>query len=278
MQQIFSIQTGQNESLNLSEIIQKELKFSKEKTEKLIFQGSVWNDKRNLRLKNKDQIISNELIFLNVPEFPINEYTLDINNIKYEDDEILIVYKEPGINTCQTPFSDIDCLTSGIQKYYNKKKIDYTVFTINRLDKPTKGLVFYAKNKKVEIQLHQMFKNRKVKKLYLALTPKFEISKNEFIFSDKLTWKNKIQEAASYVKFIKEKDGFYYFVVYPMTGRTHQIRKHFKSYLHPIVGDALYGGYSREDEMELTCFKYIFNHPVSEKRIEVEFIPEKYKC
>ena len=278
MMKRYYIQTKKDKKIKLLDAIKDNLNLSREEAEKLIYQGSVWNSKRNVRLKDKNRLIQNELICINKPEFPILEYTLDINNIKYEDDDFIIVYKEAGLNTCQTPLSDIDCLTHGVQKYIIDKKIDYSVSTINRLDKPTKGLVFYAKNKKTEITLHEMFKARKIKKLYLCLTPQFKLEKESYIIKDQLEWKGKLSEAITYIKFLKDINRKYYFIVYPLTGRTHQIRKHFQKYLIPIYGDALYGDYSREDEMELICISYCFKHPYRGKRLNIEFIPDKYKC
>jgi 23S rRNA pseudouridine1911/1915/1917 synthase len=278
MMKKYYVQLKQTNILSLNEAIQKYLKFSKEKTEKLIFQGSVWNNKQNTRLKDKNIIFKNELIVINDPEFPIEEYTLSEKNIKYEDEHFIIYFKEGGVNTCPTPFSDIDCIAHGVQKYYDKKNIKYNVSTINRLDKPTKGLLFYAKNKDIETKLHEMFKHRKIRKLYLALTKPFDLKKTEWIFKDTLEWRGKINEAITYVKYLNQKNDFFYFLVYPMTGRTHQIRKHFKSYLHPIHGDATYGNGTREDDMELICFKYTFKHPISGKLLNIEYLPEKYSC
>ncbi|HOV15791.1 MAG TPA: RluA family pseudouridine synthase, partial [Spirochaetota bacterium] len=202
----------------------------------------------------------------------------DIKDIIYEDQFFMIINKPAGINTNQSPFSDIDCLSYGVQKYYDNKKINYKVNVINRLDKPTSGLLFFAKSKEIEIFLHKFFNERNIRKLYLAITEKFNLNKNEFLIRDTLTWKDKEKEAISYIKFLKEKDDKFYFIVYPMTGRTHQIRKHFKEYLKPIIGDALYGNYNSKDRLELLCIYYKFIHPVNKKIIEVRHIPDEYKC
>ncbi len=278
MMKRYYIQIKANQKIKLFDAVIKHLKLNNAEAEKLIYQGSVWNSKQNLRLKDKDKILSDELIIINAPEFPIIEYTLSRENIKFEDEHFLIVYKEAGLNTCPSPLSDIDCLSHGIQKYYNEIKINYCVSTINRLDKPTKGLVFYAKNKKIEIFLHNMFKNHKVRKLYLSITPEFDLQKKIYLIHDQLQWKEKKFEAITYIKFLKEKNKMFYFFVFPLTGRTHQIRKHFLKYLKPIYGDALYGNYSRSDEMELLCFCYIFRHPVTKQKLKVEYLPEKYRC
>ena len=268
------LKTG--ESLKLIDCLKQYLKFDNDFALKLITDGSVWvNSKRN---KNPQLLITTELIYIYKPDLPIPEYTLPDNLIIFEDDFFVIVYKEGGVDTVPNPFSDKNCLMWGVEKYLRKNGLDYSVSPINRLDKPTKGLVFFAKTKEMESKLHNLFRDRKIKKLYLAITPKFDLNKNEMLIKDDLEWKGKVQEAVSYIKFIKEKESLFYFQVLPLTGRTHQIRKHFKSYLTPIKGDAMYGNYSTIDELELICFYYRFYHPVTKKRMEISYLPEKYKC
>jgi 23S rRNA-/tRNA-specific pseudouridylate synthase len=274
----YYIQLKKGLKMTLLDAVKKHLKISIDESRKLIYQGSVWNSARNKRLKDEKMTISSELVIINYPEYPIIEYELKKEKIIFEDEHLMIINKEAGLNTCQTPLSDIDCLVHGVQKYLDSINVVYTVFAINRLDKPTSGLVFFAKNKNVEIELHKCFHEHRIRKLYLAITPVFELSKQEFLIQDKLEWKGKQSDAATYIKFNKEKDGKYYFIVYPLTGRTHQIRKHFQKYLIPIIGDALYGKYSRDDEMNLICFKYRFVHPVTGKKMDIEYLDEKYRC
>lgn len=272
----YYIQLKKNTSMPLVDAVSKHINIDKAQALKTIMQGSVWFE--NKRLKDPNQIIKDELLTVFYPEFPIEEFTLDENDIIYEDDYFIIVNKPAGVNTNQSPFSDIDSLPYGVQKYYDKKKINYRVNVINRLDKPTSGLVFFAKNKEIEIYLHKLFNERNVRKLYLAITPHFDIEKKEMLIKDSLEWKGKEKEAISYIKFIKEKNNLFYFTVYPMTGRTHQIRKHFQKYLVPIIGDSLYGKYSSKDRLQLICFYYKFKHPVTKKSLEIKYLPEEYNC
>jgi 23S rRNA pseudouridine1911/1915/1917 synthase len=274
----YYIQLKKNENSNLLDAVSGHLKMTESEAGRLIYQGSVWNSSRNRRLKDGKMMIGSELVCINFPEYPINEYELTGDKIIYEDEHLMIINKEPGLNTCQTPLSDIDCLVHGVQKYYDKKGVRYAVSPINRLDKPAQGLVFFAKNKNVESKLHVMFRDRKIKKLYLVITPVFKDVKKELLVRDRLEWKGKFSDAITYIKFIKEKDSEFYFIAYPLTGRTHQIRKHFQNYLHPIKGDALYGGYSRDDEMKLICFRYDFKHPVTGKKTVIEHLDGQFRC
>lgn len=274
----YYIKLKPNQKMSLLNLISNNLKITKDQASIFISQGSVWDNTTKKRIKDKNIIIKNEEICINMPIFPIVEYKLNEKNIKYEDNDLIIIFKEPGIYSCPTPESDINCISWGIQKYFNKNRIKFFASPINRLDKPAQGLMFFAKNKKTGSFLHEMFKNRKIKKLYLAITPKYELKKKELIIKDELVWNNKNQTAISYIKFIKEKNNFFYFIVYPLTGRTHQIRKHFQKYLIPIYGDYMYGNYKNNEELGLICYSYKFKHPYNKKIINIEYLPEKYQC
>ncbi len=276
MMKKYYVQLKKGRSDTLLNAISKNLKIDEATAKRTIIQGSVWFE--NKRLKNPSQIIKEESLVVFFPEFPIEEFALDKNDIIYEDDYLTVINKRPGVNSNQSPFSDIDSLPYGVQKYYDEKKIDYKVNVINRLDKPTSGLVFFAKNKEIEIFLHKLFKERNIRKLYLAVTPKFDLTKTTYFIKDEVEWRGKEKEAVTYIKFLKENDGKFYFIVYPLTGRTHQIRKHFLKYLTPIIGDALYGEYSKSDRLELLCFYYKFKHPATGKTLEIEYLPKEYSC
>lgn len=233
------------------------------------------------------------------PEKPITEYTLNPGHIKFEDADFLIVYKEAMLNTCQSVFSDTNCLTWGVQKYLNEKgnAESYQVNTINRLDYATRGLVFYAKHKPAEVALHRMFMNRHIHKRYLVVTPIFNFPKPQDIeaktpsegrvrvsntgsfnlkIQDTLEWQGKIQQSSTLIHWMGEDRGRFVWIALPQTGRTHQIRKHFARYLVPIQGDPVYGPelYGSHDDLMLACISYRFRHPMTGQSLRVEFLPQ----
>jgi 23S rRNA pseudouridine1911/1915/1917 synthase len=122
-----------------------------------------------------------------------------------------------------------------------------------------------------------MFQERKVRKRYLAGTPVFPGVKPAYILRSPMAWQGRVKEALTYIRFCREKDGLFYFLVLPQTGRTHQIRRHFQEHLVPLVGDHLYGNYSGRDELGLICFYYSFRHPSSDKKITVKFLPVAWR-
>ncbi len=87
-----------------------------------------------------------------------------------------------------TPYSDMDNLLRGVQKYYDGRGIAYRASPVNRLDLPAQGLVFFAKNKKSEVALHRLFQERKVRKRYLAATLAFPGVKPSYIIRSALEW------------------------------------------------------------------------------------------
>ncbi len=71
-----------------------------------------------MRLKNENMAISGQLLRVDRPKFTIQEYELLPEDIKYEDNDLLIVFKRGGVPVQPTPYSDIDNLLHGVQKYY----------------------------------------------------------------------------------------------------------------------------------------------------------------
>jgi 23S rRNA-/tRNA-specific pseudouridylate synthase len=176
-----------------------------------------------------------------------------------------------------TPYSDSDNLLHGVQKYYDGKGIRYRAAPINRLDLPAQGLVFFAKNKKSEVAMHRQFQERKVRKRYLAATAIFPGVQPAYIIRSSLEWQGSSHSALTYVRFCRQSAGRYFFLVFPQTGRTHQIRRHFQEQVAPLAGDVRYGQCAPGAELWLLCFQYAFRHPASGKKTTVGFLPPQWR-
>lgn len=126
---------------------------------------------------------------------------------------------------------------------------------VHRLDKDTSGVLLIAKNAKIAQFLTDLFKNKSVKKTYLALVDgavKKDKGQINIALKKQLLGKNEKvrpnleegKEAITNFKLIKNFDNYSLLELKPLTGRTHQLRVHCKEIGHPILNDVKYGGKS----------------------------------
>jgi 23S rRNA-/tRNA-specific pseudouridylate synthase len=233
--------------------------------------GAVWRG--NQRLREPDWIVTSDC-WVAWPRLPVVAYHLAVNQIFFEDDHLLVVWKPSGLNTCPSVYSDQDCLSHGVQMYLDAAGLTYQVNTINRLDRATQGLVLFAKHKAAEVALHRSFMNRQISKRYLALTPTGIETLDRYRICDQLEWRGRTQTAETWIRRVQPpiRDTkvlpMNYFLVWPQTGRTHQIRKHFARYVVPIAGDSLYGAAS-DSKLQLYCVGYRLRHPITGLNLRV---------
>jgi 23S rRNA-/tRNA-specific pseudouridylate synthase len=269
----FFIRLKSGKNMSLTAALQLHLRVSAAEAKQLIGQGSVWDGERKKRLHNENMTITSQLLRIDRPKIAIREFELALQDIKYEDDNLLIVFKKGGLAVQPTPYSDSDNLLHGVQKYYDKKRIRYRAAPVNRLDLPAQGLVFFAKDKISEAAMNRQFQLHQVRKRYLAATAVFPGVQPSYIIRSELEWQGKSRSALTYIRFCRENDGHYFFLVFPQSGRTHQIRRHFQEQVAPLLGDVRYGQGTAGAELWLLCFQYAFRHPVSGKKTTVSFLP-----
>jgi 23S rRNA-/tRNA-specific pseudouridylate synthase len=273
----YFIRLKKGESMPLSAVLQKHLRLSAEEAEQLLGQGSVWDGERKVRLRDGNLVVRGELLRVDRPKFKIREFALQAGDVKYEDDHLLIVYKRGGVPVQPTPYSDVDNLLHGVQKYYDGKRIRYKAAPINLLDLPAQGLVFFAKDKKSEIAMNRQFQGHQVRKRYLAATTAFAGVQPSYIIRSHLEWQGRSRAALTYVRFCRENAGRCFFLVCPQSGRTHQIRRHFQEQVAPLLGDVRYGQGAAGADLWLLCFRYSFLHPAHGKKTTVSFLPEPWR-
>jgi 23S rRNA pseudouridine1911/1915/1917 synthase len=145
---------------------------------------------------------------------------------------------------------------------------------VHRLDKDTSGAIIVAKKQNIFLYLKRQFKDHEIKKVYRALVigrvkndtglidSPLARSKSDFRLRTTVDLhtgdaRGALREAVTRYKVLerfsalwKEKDYPLTLVeVYPLTGRTHQIRAHFRSIRHPLLGDSLYGPQKKKEEV-----------------------------
>lgn len=152
--------------------------------------------------------------------------------IAYEDDWFLVVNKPAGLLCVPTPKKESRTLTSILNQDAQARGLNYRLHPCHRLDRETSGLIVYAKGKSIEKKMIDAFRDRLVHKKYIAFVHG-KLAHSEGKISLAIEGKNALTE----YKVIEEKSNYSIVEVYPVTGRTNQIRIHFKEIAHPLVGE-----------------------------------------
>jgi len=176
-------------------------------------------------------------------------------NIVYEDASLIVIDKPPGMVVHPAPGHSGGTLVNALLHHCKDLAGIGGVERpgiVHRLDKDTSGLIVAAKTDVCMQSLTRQFKERDIKKVYLALAKGIFESKTGVI--DVPIGRHKIhrkkmsthtsagREAQTRYEVLRQLDGFAYVQLFPKTGRTHQLRVHLASIGHPILGDRLYGG------------------------------------
>jgi len=191
--------------------------------------------------------------------------------IVFEDDWLVVADKPSGLLTIPTPKNESRTLTSILNNDLIEKGITYRLHPCHRLDRDTSGLVIYAKGKSIQQKMMDEFKARVVKKTYIAFVRGYP-TKSEGEMKDPIEG----QSALTRYKVIGKKEGFSVVEVSPVTGRTNQVRIHFKQLGNPIMGETKFA--FRKDftikvkRLCLHAHTLEFKHPVTGKIISLEAV------
>lgn len=207
------------------------------------------------------------------------------SQIVFEDNHMMVINKKAGQLVQGDKTGDLSLLE--LIKDFIKKRDDKpgNVFLglVHRIDRPTSGLVIYAKTSKALSRLTVMVKDREVKKTYWALVAKEMIPKSQRLVHY-LQKNEKTNKATVFVKategakesiltynLIKTLDNYQLLEIDLETGRHHQIRAQLSKIGVPIKGDLKYGAPRSNPDggISLHARKLQFIHPVTKENIEI---------
>ena len=205
--------------------------------------------------------------------------------ILYEDNHLLIINKKVGqlVQGDKTGDKSLLELLKAFIKERDQKHGNVFLGLVHRIDRPTSGLVIYAKTSKALSRLTQMVKNREIKKTYWAIVPKEMIPENQTLthYLKKNEKNNKAivhskeiegtKKAVLTYQIIKTLDNYMLLEVDLQTGRHHQIRAQLSKIGIPIKGDLKYGSPRSNPDggISLHARSLEFIHPVSKEIITV---------
>lgn len=217
-------------------------------------------------------------------------------HILYEDESIIVIDKPNKMMVYPTSMAR-NCTwfaTVELEKLGYKK-----LHTVHRLDRPTSGILLFAKTKESASAFSLMFRNKEVIKTYLCLVRgHFEEEKGSIdkelkkdgdgVLQDAKTEYNTIEKVIADLEVSKyPKTRLSLLSVVPITGRMHQIRRHFNHKRHPIIGDKRYGDrhynrYLKEkieiEDIMLHAFRLEFTHPITKEEIKIQAnLPDPFR-
>ena len=205
--------------------------------------------------------------------------------ILYEDNHLLIINKNVG-QLVQGDKTGDETLLDTIKNYIkirDHKAGNVFLGLVHRIDRPTSGLVIYAKTSKALSRLTQMVKNREIKKTYWAVVPKEIVPQSQRLvhYLKKNEKNNKAiiftkptdgaKESILTYQIIKMLDNYQLLEVDLETGRHHQIRAQLSKIGIPIKGDLKYGSprSNANGGISLHARKLEFIHPVTKESISI---------
>ena len=202
----------------------------------------------------------------------ISDWIIEKNN------QFLVLNKIPGIPVQNDKTNDLSLLS--LAQIYSK----CTLYPVHRIDRPTSGLVLFAKTKGAIKSLNAQLEKRSIEKSYLAVVKHMPDPASgklvHFLRKNGKTNKSMIvdseekgaQEAILEYKLLKSIENYHLLEIKLITGRHHQIRAQLGYLNNPIRGDVKYGfkRSNKDRSIHLHAWKMSFKHPVSGKKVHLE--------
>ncbi len=207
--------------------------------------------------------------------------------ILYEDNHLLVVVKPQNVPTQEDSSKDKDLLTMAkeyIKEKYNKPGNVY-VGLVHRLDRPTGGIVVFAKTSKAAARLSDQFRNGEAEKTYFAVVKGNVKQKSaklvNYLLKDEVNNKVKVvpmlTEGAKRAELdytvLDSVDNLHLLKVKLFTGRGHQIRVQLANVALPIYGDQKYAENMEKASLNLFAVELKIYHPISKDKLVFRVYP-----
>ena len=190
----------------------------------------------------------------------MSQQTISPFYVLKDTDQYVVVDKKPNISFhCENELTGLCQLVSN--------HIGVPLFPVHRLDKPTSGILIFAKTPEFACYLSTQFKARQVQKYYLAISCSKPQKKQGWVIGDmeksrRGSWKlcrSRQNPAITYFYSHAIKAGLRGYLLKPYTGKTHQLRVAMQSISASILGDERYGKHLEADRLYLHAYCLIFN-------------------
>lgn len=273
--------TAEDKDRTINRIIRGRFDFSHRFKTKIKYQGLI--DLNGVKTPGFVIPKAGDIIEIRLPEETSDFTPEDIPiSVLYEDDDLLLVDKQPGIIVHPTKGHPVHTIANGVMKYVNDTDQSFKIRFANRLDMDTSGIVIIAKNANAQNDISHQMRTQHIIKKYIAIV-KGIVEEDEFTIDLPVgrPTDDSVQRAVMYeggkdaVTDVKVLERFASTSLVELTlhtGRTHQLRVHMSHIGHPIVGDHLYGGSMPWliDRQALHAYYISFTHPMTGELLTVE--------
>ena len=274
----------------IDKYLAEELGISRSTVKKMIDEGFVLVNGK----KVKASLILSEADELFVKDGFIKEASFEAEdipiNIVYEDDDLLVINKKSGMVVHPGNGNTSGTLVNALM-HYTKNLSNKEAFRpgiVHRIDKDTSGLMLVAKNDKAHDILAEGFKNKTIKREYIALVCGVigedsgvidaPIGRDAKDRKKMCVTSENSKKAVTHFKVLKRYEHYTLLRLILDTGRTHQIRVHMKYIGHPVYNDPVYGKAYNDFGQFLHSASIDFEQPTTREHLHFECdVPKEFQ-
>lgn len=274
----------------IDKYLAEELGISRSTVKKMIDEGFVLVNEKEV----KASLILSETDELFVKDGFIKEASFEAEdipiNIVYEDDDLLVINKKSGMVVHPGNGNTSGTLVNALM-HYTKNLSNKEAFRpgiVHRIDKDTSGLMLVAKNDKAHDILAEGFKNKTIKREYIALVCGVvgedtgvidaPIGRDAKDRKKMCVTSENSKKAVTHFKVLKRYEHYTLLRLILDTGRTHQIRVHMKYIGHPVYNDPVYGKAYNDFGQFLHSASIDFEQPTTHEHLHFECdVPKEFQ-